>query len=140
MTTLNEAAVDLEAKDFLRFQELAYRHAGIRLAEGKQSLVQNRLQRRLREAGVATFGAYHELVSRPDQTDELQQCIEALTTNETFFFRHHTHWDLFIKQVLAAHPAHEPLRIWSAAASTGEEAHSAAIACLEHAPNLRVSI
>jgi chemotaxis protein methyltransferase CheR len=135
-----DATCELGAAEFRRFQDLAYRQAGIRLAEAKLPLVQNRLARRLRATGDADYPAYLARIGAAEGADELARCIEALTTNETFFFRHKDHWDFLIAEVLASWPAGRPLRLWSAAASTGEEAHSAAIACLEHAPEARAAI
>ncbi len=137
---LIEPSTPLAPADFRLFQDLAYRHAGIRLADGKMSLVQNRLQRRLRLAGKKSYREYHDLVSTAAGAVELQHCIEALTTNETFFFRHKDHWDFFIGTILGTWDRRKTLRVWSAAASTGEEAHSTAIACLEHARDARVLI
>lgn len=124
-------APNLSAADFRRICDLIYQEAGIRLGEQKLSLVQNRLQRRMHITGSADYRDYLALVTNP-AAPERRLFVEALTTNETFFFRHKEHWDHFIGVILAQHPADRALRIWSAAASTGEEAYSAAIACLEH--------
>lgn len=133
-------APELASAEFARFCDLLYRQAGIRLTEAKLSLVQNRLNRRLQALGLRSYRAYYELVVAPGSA-ELQHCVESLTTNETFFFRHKEHWDFLITRILADWPAGRPLRLWSAAASTGEEAYSAAIACLQHlGPHAAASI
>lgn len=121
----------LSPGEFALFRDFIYQQAGIRLTDAKRSLVQNRLQRRLAALGLASYRSYFEQVVFPG-SGECQICVEALTTNETFFFRHKEHWDFFIAQILASWPRDRRLRIWSAAASTGEEAYSTAIACLEH--------
>jgi chemotaxis protein methyltransferase CheR len=121
----------LGTSDFRRICDLIYQEAGIRLGDQKMSLVQNRLHRRLQANACRDFHSYLDLVST-DGSTELRFFVEALTTNETFFFRHKDHWDHFITSILAQWPAERALRVWSAAASTGEEAYSAAIACLEH--------
>jgi chemotaxis protein methyltransferase CheR len=114
------------------FQELMYRKAGIRIADAKQNLVQGRLRKRLEVLGLPTFRAYHDHVTAVGHEDEFQRCLEALTTNETFFFRHKEHWDFLLDTVLpawkraAARGAE--FRAWSAASSTGEEPYSLAIA------------
>jgi chemotaxis protein methyltransferase CheR len=116
-------------------QSLLYRLAGIRLADGKRMLVQHRLAKRLRERGVASYRDYCALVARPDEADELQRCINALTTNETYFFRHKHHWDFVVEQVVPAWRASRRApRAWSAACSTGEEPYSLAIIARELIP------
>lgn len=136
---LAHAAPELTQAEFRHFQELAYTNAGIRLAASKISLAQNRLQKRLVDLGMDSWNDYIELVRAPGSR-ELQGCIEALTTNETFFFRHKDHWDLFIEQILTPWSATRTLRIWSAACSTGEEPWSAAIACREHRSDVRFTV
>ncbi|HEX3135015.1 MAG TPA: protein-glutamate O-methyltransferase CheR [Planctomycetota bacterium] len=136
---LAHAAPELTQAEFRHFQELVYTQAGIRLAASKLSLAQNRLQKRLLDLGMDSWSDYIDLVRTPGSR-ELQGCIEALTTNETFFFRHKDHWDLFIEQILKPWNATRTLRIWSAACSTGEEPWSAAIACREHRSDVRSTI
>jgi chemotaxis protein methyltransferase CheR len=121
----------LSLNEFALFRDFIYRQAGIRLTEAKISLIQNRLQRRLAALGLTSYQSYFTRVDAPG-SDECQICVEALTTNETFFFRHKEHWDFFIGKILAQWPRDRRLKVWSAAASTGEEAYSAAISCLEH--------
>ncbi len=110
------------------FQELAYRMAGIRIADSKRLLVQTRLAKRLRARSVADFGQYHALIMQPHEAAELQLCLNALTTNETFFFRHKPQWDYIVEQVFPRwRAAQRTPRMWSAACSTGEEPYSLAI-------------
>jgi len=141
MTSINQPSGPvLSIGEFSLFRDFIYRKAGIRLTEAKISLVQNRLQRRLTALGLATYQSYFARVEAPG-SDECQICVEALTTNETYFFRHKEHWDFFIGQILGRWPRERRLKVWSAAASTGEEAYSTAIACLEHlGPQAAVSI
>lgn len=129
------AEVQLRLQEFALFRDLIYREAGIRLPESKRGLVQSRLRGRVIERSGGNYGAYHRLIQRPDERAELQRCIDALTTNETFFFRHKTHWDHLGQVVLPAwrreHGPGAVYRAWSAACSTGEEAYSLAILLLD---------
>ncbi len=114
------------------FQDLIYREAGINLPDMKANLVQGRLRKRLDTLGLDSYRAYHALVMQPGNGEELQECLEALTTNETFFFRHKQHWDFVLGTILPewkrnASPG-ATYRAWSAASSTGEEPYSLAIA------------
>lgn len=114
------------------FQDLIYREAGINLPDAKASLVQGRLRKRLDVLGLHSFQEYHAHVMKAGNQEELQECLEALTTNETFFFRHKHHWDFVLGTIIpewqqtATRTA--TFRAWSAASSTGEEPYSLAIA------------
>lgn len=127
---------DLQLFELRLFQDLIYRQAGIHLTDAKRALVQTRLRERLLEREVGSYGAYHRLVVAED--DELQQCIDALTTNETFFFRHQGHWNWFtgtyLREWLLGRAPHQGLRIWSAGCSSGEEAYTTAILLRDRLP------
>lgn len=111
--------------DFLEGQ------AGIRLGAGKEYLVTSRLGRLLPTLGLA---GYDELVGRLSGFGNTQlqtAVIDAMTTNETFWFRDVAHFRALIDGILSeAKPPR--LRIWSAASSTGQEAYTTAI-CLQDA-------
>lgn len=131
-SAMADAAVALQPGDMRLFQELIYREAGIHLPDMKTNLVQGRLRKRLNAVGLDSYRAYHIHVTRPEHADELQRCLEALTTNETFFFRHKQHWDYLLGSILPewkrSLPGGGTFRAWSAASSTGEEPYSLAIA------------
>lgn len=131
------AEFEFTEADFRRVRELIYRHAGITLADGKQRLVYGRLSRRLRALGLHCFSEYLQRV-RPGEP-EWQPFINALTTNLTAFFREPHHFEVLADFLcgcgLCGHDgqrgrAGRPLRMWSAASSTGEEAYSMAITAL----------
>ncbi len=111
--------------EFTRFQRFIHAAAGISLSPAKKMLVAGRLGKRLHACGVNSYGAYFELLSGGQAQEEVQTAIDLLTTNETYFFREPSHFDL-LREVVAARPA-TPFRAWSAAASSGEEAFSIAM-------------
>lgn len=114
----------LSDAEFELFQRLIHDGAGIWLAPAKKALVAGRLIRRVHHHGLSTFRAYHELLSRDPA--EHQRAIDLLTTNETHFFREPRHFD-WLKRVAAEHPSETPLRVWSAAASSGQEPYTIAM-------------
>ena len=122
---------ELTIHDFQLFQKLMYSTVGILLPEKKIPLVKNRLKKRLVDLNLNYYGAYYKYLVHANNPDELQICINELTTNETFFFRHKSHWDFiinnFIPQWREKNTSSEAVRAWSAASSTGEEAYSLAI-------------
>ena len=109
---------------FRRICQLIYQRAGIVLADHKRDMVYNRLVRRLRTLGLDDFGRYLSMLEANQNSAEWQAFINSLTTNLTAFFREAHHFP-----VLAEHARRRSgeYRVWSAAASTGEEPYSLAI-------------
>lgn len=113
--------------EFARFQKLIYDIAGISLADSKQVLLVGRLGKRLRALQLKNFTQYHDLVAAADNAQERQTMVDLLTTNETYFFREQAHFDYLRSTIVPQHPARQPLNIWSAAASSGEEIYTLAM-------------
>lgn len=116
-------------RNFTQIREIAYNLTGITLSENKQNMIYGRLARRLRVLNMATFDAYCELISK--DTPEINEFINAITTNLTAFFRENHHFDFLsntvFPEILVKNRASKRLRIWSAGCSTGEEPHSIAM-------------
>jgi chemotaxis protein methyltransferase CheR len=126
-----DAATLLNDRDFATVRQLIADYAGIKLSLQKRNMVYNRLLRRLRARGVATFGDYLQLVQRQD-SDEREAFVNALTTNLTAFFRESHHFELLLARAQQhARKRGAPLRCWSSACSTGEEAWSIAMVLRE---------
>jgi len=119
----------LTASDFERVRKLIHHRAGIALGAQKQEMVYSRLAKRVRERGCPSFRAYLALLDAGDE-GEWEAFTNALTTNLTAFFREPHHFDM-----LATHARGwartRKLRIWCAAASSGEEPYSIAMALAE---------
>jgi len=113
-----------EDQDFARARDLIYRRAGIHLRENKAEMVYSRLSRRVRKLGLASIKDYLALLEKSDG-EEWQSFINALTTNLTAFFREAHHFERLVEHV-QQHQIPQ-LRVWSCAASTGEEPYSIAI-------------
>jgi chemotaxis protein methyltransferase CheR len=123
--------------DYLR--KLLKDRSGLILSDDKQYLVESRLLPLARKAGLANLG---ELVLKMRNGAESTICdvVEAMTTNETFFFRDKIPFDHFkgsvIPDLLKARAARKSLRIWCAAASTGQEPYSLAMILKDMGPAL----
>jgi chemotaxis protein methyltransferase CheR len=124
----------LSNAQFERLRELVREHTGIALSPAKRQLVYGRLARRLRARGIGTFTEYIELLERREST-ELEEFTNALTTNLTSFFRESHHFDFLAQEglpaLMAKAAATRRMRIWSCAASTGEEPYSIAMVLRE---------
>ena len=114
--------------DFELVCSLIYERAGIALNENKAEMVYSRLVRRLRALTLKSFATYLALLSDANHP-EWEHFVNALTTNQTDFFREAHHFP-----ILAAHAlnvAQRPLQLWSAASATGEEPFSMAMTLCE---------
>jgi chemotaxis protein methyltransferase CheR len=113
--------------DFARIRQILHGHAGISLSESKRSMVYNRIARRLRACGVKATAQYLDIVE--SDAAEHEACMNALTTNLTSFFREAHHFDVMAEYIRDRN--YPRLRIWCAAASTGEEPYSIAMTMIE---------
>jgi chemotaxis protein methyltransferase CheR len=125
-------------REFALFRDLVHRETGIALGPHKRVLLEARLTKRLRALQLASFSAYHEYLRTHDASgEEHRRFVNAMTTNETAFFREPAHFEHLTATWLpgrrAAADAGGPrrLRAWSAACSTGEEPYSIAITLLD---------
>jgi chemotaxis protein methyltransferase CheR len=131
-TPVADPEFHLSAADFARIRQLIYARAGISLHEGKQAMVYSRLTRRLRETRHPNFADYLDALERltgAAADAEWQEFINCLTTNLTSFFREDHHFHALRDDLLARRG--KPMRIWCAAASTGEEPYSIAMTVAE---------
>lgn len=121
-----------DADDFARVRALIHQRAGISLADHKRDMVYSRLVRLVRAGGHEHFAGYLDALEYGDGED-WQAFINALTTNLTSFFREAYHFETLATQLreASARAGGAPLRVWCAAASTGEEPWSLAITACE---------
>ena len=113
-------------RDFHAVAEIVRAEAGIVLPPGKAMLVYSRLAPLVRESGRGTFAAYLEVVRA--EPAERRKAVNALTTNHTFFYREAHHFEHFAAEarpgIVTALGRREPVRLWSAGCSSGEETWS----------------
>jgi chemotaxis protein methyltransferase CheR len=125
--------------DYEYLQKLLKERSGLMLSADKKYLLESRLLPLARKAGVPGIS---DLVQRMKAGSEalIHDVVEAMTTNETFFFRDKTPFDHFketvIPELVAARASRRSLRIWCAAASTGQEPYSLAMILKEMGPAL----
>ncbi|HEY2114844.1 MAG TPA: protein-glutamate O-methyltransferase CheR [Candidatus Angelobacter sp.] len=129
----------ISEREFLRLRDLAYCEAGIWLSHAKTALLVGRLAKRLRHHGLKSFKQYYDLVI--NSAEERIQMLDALSTNETHFFREPQHFELlnsviFPKWAEEAATGHRgrKIRVLSAGCSTGQEPYSLAMALLDRFP------
>jgi chemotaxis protein methyltransferase CheR len=133
MSTNSIASIHWENYRFL--QEHVYSEAGIVIEDDKHYLFECRLAPIVRQLGLDSINDLCELLMATREAGVARQVVEAMTTNETYFFRDLAHYDA-IRTTLLPRLKEErtdtrKLRFWSAAASTGQEAYSLAMVLLE---------
>jgi chemotaxis protein methyltransferase CheR len=101
--------------------------SGIQLGAAKRALVTGRLQKLAHETGSANVDAFVQDLLRERDPRQITRVVDKLTTNETYFFREPQHFDFLAATLAARGRGDRPLRVWSAASSTGEEAYSIAM-------------
>lgn len=140
----------LSDREFQRFSGFIYDHAGIKMPPAKKTMLEARLQKRLKANSITSFEEYSNYVfSTEGRASELIHLIDVVTTNKTDFFREPGHFDFMVKTALPAiiqtrgDLSRDPIRIWSAGCSTGEEPYTLAMVLSEFAegrPDFRAAI
>jgi chemotaxis protein methyltransferase CheR len=125
----------LTAGAFETFATLLKARSGLVIGQDKIYLLETRLSGIVKREKLANLNALAEQVKRPGMEPLIRDVVEAMTTNESFFFRDDKPFQHFRAQALprlvAARPAGSALRIWSAASSSGQEAYSLAMILAE---------
>lgn len=126
----------LEPREYDFIRKLVYDRSRINLGPDKRELVRGRLQKRLKSLGLKGFDAYCQLLDKQGET-EVTALVDLISTNVTHFFREWGHFEFLRDKVLPEWERRlelkpkEPMRIWSAACSSGEEPYSVAILLAE---------
>ena len=124
--------LQLDAKSFDQLRALVHQLMGITIKPGRHAMLEGRLRKRLRALDMGSYQEYIQKVK--SDTEEQQAFIDAVTTNETYFYRTPRIWSYLHDNYLKELPVTQDkftLKVWSAASSTGEEAYTLGV-FLEH--------
>jgi chemotaxis protein methyltransferase CheR len=131
--TATTPAAELSTQEFKLLREYIRRHCGIALGDEKAYLVDSRLSKLVAEHACQGYGDFYQLAVNDTSNRIRDKIIDAMTTNETLWFRD-IHPFAILRETLLPELAAQvrggrqtPLRIWSAACSTGQEAYSIAM-------------
>lgn len=134
VTGLPGLKLSLSLKCFETWRKYIYESTGIYFQDNKKYLLESRLHKRITHLGLKSFEQYFDFVkANPSGTSEIKYLYEAITINETFFFRNQPQLDALVSTILPdvialnAKAGKNKIRIWSAACSSGEEAYSIAM-------------
>ncbi len=109
---------------------------GVQISKEKKNLVDSRLSKRVMHLGHSSLKEYADYFFS-HINEELQEAISLITTHTTEFFREKDHFDFLIDKVFPKlYAENKSITLWSAAASTGQEAYSLAICLLEYFENV----
>lgn len=130
---------NLSDQDFGKLSKFIFEEAGIKMPPTKKVMLQGRLQKRLRELGIADFKTYTDYVfSKEGKQNEMIHLLDVVSTNKTDFFREANHFE-YMKDVIlpkfSAENKMKTMKIWSAGCSSGEEAYTIAIVLSEFIEN-----
>ncbi len=127
---------EMTNSDFNRLSSYIYNNYGIKMPVGKKTMLQCRLQKRMRELKISSYKEYCDLVfSKQGQEDEIYQMIDVVSTNKTDFFREHAHFDFLKNTILPGLNKNDSsgnfVKVWSAGCASGEEAYTIAMVMSE---------
>jgi chemotaxis protein methyltransferase CheR len=129
----------LSQQDFEFVSQLVKREASIVLAPGKEYLVEARLIPVARQVGAASVADFLSGLQRKPNSADQRRIVDALTTNETSWFRDREPFtalnEVVLPDLIKNRGSQRQLRFWSAASSSGQEAYSLAITLQEQLPS-----
>ena len=131
----------LSRSDYSFFRDIVRGETGIELGEGKTYLVTSRLGELCKTMGVATVADLIARIRDGCSPTTLTEVVEAMTTNETYFFRDDSAYralrEVIFPRLIELKRRQRRLRIWSAACSTGQEPYSISMMVEQDFPELR---
>jgi chemotaxis protein methyltransferase CheR len=122
---------------FEKWRKYIYDNCGIYYQDNKKYLLESRLLKRINFLGIKSYEEYFSFIQGTNSINEKKFLYEAITINETFFFRNQPQLDAMIGKIIPEiikskeRLGRTKIRIWSAASSSGEEAYSAAISIID---------
>jgi chemotaxis protein methyltransferase CheR len=135
--------IDLSIEDFIKLRDFLYQKVGIFFEEKKIYFLKKRLQMRMEELNLEEPSLYIRLLKFNDPAGkELQEIVNLITTNETYFFREFEHLRVFAEECIPyistmKKDFDKTIKIWSAGCSTGEEPYTLAIILMEILDNYK---
>jgi len=134
------AIARISAGDFDYIRDLVRVHSALLLEPGKEYLVESRLDPVVRREGFTSFALMIERLRSLPFNDLHRQVVEAMTNNETMFFRDARMFAMLkqaiLPEIVSRRAAQRTINIWSAACSSGQEPHSVAMLLREFRPSL----
>ena len=133
----------LSVEEFNKFCFFFYRKTGIYFDQSKRYFVDRRLLQRMKAVHAESFRDYFNRLDFQSTTGEMQQLINSMTVNESYFFREDYQFKCLVQSILPeiiARKKQNKLRIWSIPCASGEEPYSLAIYLLEYGQRMQNTV
>lgn len=122
-------------KDYIKLTDVIYRRAGIAIGEKRFNILKPKLETYMIKNNFETFREFFHAIRFDKTNEKMQDLLNLVTINETYFFRENYQFEILINSVLyeldRVRPMNKPIRILCAPSSTGEEAYSIALHLLQ---------
>jgi len=135
--------IPMSEDEFRQFRDFVYQHCGLHFTADSKYLLEKRLAKRLQHHKMSSYKDYYYLLRYGrEKEQELAEVIDALTTNETYFFREEYQLKTLCQEIIPdickrkEATGKKKLRIWSAGCSSGEEPYTLAMLMLQQ-PSLK---
>ncbi len=129
--------ITINDHEFVTIRDIVYRNFGIHLSKEKKTLVIGRLYKYLKQSEFGSFSEYCDHLQTDRTGKALNELVNRITTNFTYFYREHTHFEFFLSKILPGvveklkNENSNDIRVWCAGCATGEEPYTLAIIMLE---------
>ncbi|MGC8937400.1 MAG: CheR family methyltransferase [Thermodesulfovibrio sp.] len=137
ITQTTSSSVTINDEVFKQLRDFIYEKTGIYVPDNKKYFLENRLSRILKEKNLRNFEDYLYFLKYSANKHDIGRLFDAVTTNETFFFREPQQFEVFSNDLIPkiikenGQMGRKDIKIWSAACSTGEEPYTIAMILLE---------
>lgn len=134
---LSSSSTTISDEVFKQLRDFIYEKTGIYVPDNKKYFLENRLSRILKEKNFRSFEDYLYFLKYSANKHDIVRLFDAVTTNETFFFREPQQFEVFSQNLIPqivkenSQMGRKDIKIWSAACSTGEEPYTIAMILLE---------
>ena len=136
------STLKLSEPELKQFADFFYQHTGISFTEAKFGILGTQISNALKRLGYTSFPEAFSVLKSAKGATHLQEIVNALTINETYFYREKYQFETLAKTVLpqltASAPRGSRVRIWSLPCSTGEEPYSISIYLRENWPGWHI--
>lgn len=133
----SDKLIELLDEEYNLIKEFVYNTIGINLGTDKKTLVSGRLQKLLRKYNLSSFKDYYQMLRNEKTGEALSELADNISTNHTYFYREHSHFEYFKDKILPELIAQKrsnndnDIRIWCAGCSSGEEPYMLVMLMME---------
>lgn len=135
---MSQSWITITENEFIALSNLVYDKIGIQITDQKKTLLVGRLQKLLRAYKFKSFQEYYNYLTNEKSGKAISELANYISTNHTFFYREHEHFEFFYKYALPEIEQKlkkskiKDIRIWSAGCSSGEEPYTLIMLILEY--------